>query len=718
MLSPTGWLIAAPVTIVFGIALMPKSSGLKPPIAKIVPRTDTSHGQKRVDNYYWLRDRNNPEVIQYLEAENQYTEAVMKDTAELQAKLYKEILSRIKQTDLSVPEKVDDYYYYGRTEEGKQYGISCRKKGSLDAPEEILLDRNELAKGHKYFRVGVERVSPNHELLAYSTDTSGSETYTLVFKNLRSGALLPDQIPNTYYSLEWSNDNQNVFYVTLDAAKRPYRLWRHRLGTDPRDDALVYEEKDEMFFLRVGKTKSRKYLLLDLDSKTTSEVRYLEADKPSDDFRVIHPRQRLMEYGVTHQGDKFYIMTNENARNFKVMEAGTADPVKTNWKEFLPHREAVKVDGVDAFRGHLIIYERENGLRKIRVQNMKSGEVHYVDFPEPVYTFGPHRGEEYNTNQLRFTYTSLVTPPSVFDYDMDSKQRDLKKEYEVLGGYDKSLYQSERVFARAPDGTKVPISLVYKKGLARNGKNPLLLYGYGSYGATTEPNFSSDRLSLLDRGFVYAMAHIRGGGDLGRPWYEDGKLLKKRNTFTDFIACAEHLIAAKYTSPDRLVINGGSAGGLLMGAVTNMRPDLFRVVVAKVPFVDVINTMLDESIPLTVTEFEEWGNPKDKKFYEYMKSYSPYDNVAKKRYPHILITAGLNDPRVAFWEPAKWAAKLRAFKTDDNVLLLKTNLGAGHGGPSGRYERMKETAFDYAFILSLLGIEETKSERKATEGAQ
>ncbi|MBI3698058.1 MAG: S9 family peptidase [Acidobacteria bacterium] len=683
--------------------LLPAGVDVTPPVAKQVPHTISLHAETLTDPYFWLRDRNNPEVIQYLEAENRYTEAVMKHTDGLQTRLYQEILGRIKETDLSVPEKIDDYYYYSRTEQGKQYGIYCRKKGSLDAAEEILLDQNELAQGHKYFRVGNLKPSPDHKLLAYSTDANGSEKYTLYAKDLASGKLLADQVPNTYYGLEWGNDNATLFYTTLDETQRPYKLYRHKLGSDPKQDALLFHEKDDMFFLRIGKTRSHRYLMLSLESKTTSEVHYLDASRPSGDFKVIHPRQKDMEYSVEHHGDKFFIVTNENAKNFKLMEVTTENPKKTNWKEVIPHRASVKLDDVDAFRDHLVISEREDGLKKIRVRNMKTGETHTVEFPEPVYTFHLSANPEYNTTLLRFNYTSLVTPRSVFDYDMNTRKRDLKKQFEVLGGYDATQYRSERIFATASDGTRIPISMVYRKGMERNARNPLLLYGYGSYGLSTDPMFSSDRLSLLDRGFIYAIAHIRGGGEMGRPWYDDGKLLHKKNTFTDFIACAEHLITQKYTASDRLVIYGGSAGGLLMGAVTNMRRDLFKIVIAKVPFVDVINTMLDESIPLTVTEFEEC-NPKNKEYYQYMKAYSPYDNVQAKGYPHMLITTGLNDPRVAFWEPAKWTAKLRKTKTDRNVLLLKTNMGAGHGGASGRYDRIKETAFEYAFILDLLGI--------------
>jgi len=677
-----------------------------PPLAKKIPKVDTLHGEIRLDNYFWLRDRDNPEVITYLETENKYTEAMMKHTEEFQEKLYNELLSRIKETDLSVPEKIDDYYYYTRTEEGKQDSIYCRKKGSLRAQEEILLDVNELARGYGYFYIGVFKVSPNHQLLAYSVDTSGAENYTLYVKNLNSGELLKDVIPNTYYSVEWANDNMTLFYNILDEAQRPYKLFRHKLGTDPKDDALVYHEKDDAYYLDLKKSKSKDYIFINLGSMVTTEVHYLDADHPTKDFKIIHPRQHEMEYSLKHHGDKFYILTNDEAKNFKLMQAPVKDPSKKNWVEVLPHRVSVKIDNIDLFKNHLVVYERENGLKKIRITDLTSNEVHYVEFLEPVYTFWKAKNPDFNTNLLRFNYTSLVIPRSVFDYNMDTKIRELKKQYEVLGGYDPSLYQSERIFARAKDGTMIPISLVYKKEMVKDGENPLLLYGYGSYGSSSEPYFSSNRLSLLDRGFIYAIAHIRGGGEMGRYWYEEGKLLQKKNTFTDFISCAEHLIAEEYTSSHKLVILGGSAGGLLMGAVTNMRADLFKAVIAEVPFVDVINTMMDPSIPLTVIEYEEWGNPNLKGYYDYIKSYSPYDNVEAKDYPDILITAGLNDPRVAYWEPAKLTAKLRALKTDNKLLLLKTNMGAGHGGASGRYDYLKEIAFDYAFVFKVFGIED------------
>ncbi len=676
---------------------------MHPPVAKIVPKTMSLNGDTRVDNYFWLRDRNDPDTIKYLEDENRYTESVMKHTDRLQSKLYSEILGRIKQTDLSVPTKRGNYFYYTRTEEGKQYPIYCRKRGSLDAKEEVLLDGNVMAEGKKYFRVGNFVSSPNHRLLAYSVDYAGDEAYTIHVKDLVTGKLLADEIPNTYYSLEWGNDNATFFYTVLDEAKRPYKVFRHSLGV--KKDTLIYHETDERFTVELAKTSSRAYILINIGSSVTSEVRYVSADRPKGKFQIILPRVQETEYDVTHHGDSFFIRTNDGAKTFRVVEVPVKDPSKPNWKEVLPARPDVTVEGVLAFKDYFVTEERDRGLSKIRIQNFNTGQVHYIDFPEPVYTAGFGANAEYDTKVLRFTYTSLVTPNSVFDYNMDTRERELKKQQEVLGGYDPSKYQSERIYATAPDGVKVPISLVYKKGLVQNGKAPMLLYAYGSYGISTDPTFSSDRLSLLDRGFVYAIAHIRGGADLGKPWHEDGRMLKKKNTFTDFIVSAEHLIAEKYTSADRLAIMGGSAGGLLMGAVTNMRPDLFAVVVAMVPFVDALNTGLDASLPLTVGEYEEWGNPNDKQYYEYIKSYAPYENVAAKQFPNILVTAGLNDPRVSYWEPAKWTAKLRAAKKDNHLLLLKTNMGSGHFGPSGRYEHIKETAFNYAFILDVLGIE-------------
>jgi oligopeptidase B len=675
----------------------------QPPVAKIVPVADTLFGDVRVDNYFWLRDRDNPEVIAYLDAENAYTDTMMSHTAALQQKLYEEMLGRIKETDLDVPEKADNYFYYTRTEEGKQYKFYCRKNGSLDAPEEILLDHNALAAGKDFCDLGVYLVSPSHTLLAYSIDTTGGERYTLYVKDLTTGAMLPDEVPNTSDAV-WANDNQTIFYSTMDEAHRPYQLHRHSLGTDASEDVLVYQEDDDQFYLDIERTKSKAFLLLALGSITSSEFWYLDANTPMSEFKVIQPREPDHEYDVTHHGDRFYITTNDQAKNFKLVSVSTANPARQNWKEEMAHDPKVKIDGAEAFANHLVIYKRENGLQGLEVTDFQTGESHDIAFPEPVYSFNEAANPDYNTNLLRFTYYSMVTPRTVYDYNMGDRTREMKKQYEVLGGYDPSQYQQERIFATASDGTQIPISMVYRKGMVRDGTNPLNLYGYGSYGISEDPWFSSNRLSLLDRGFIFAIAHIRGGGEMGRYWYDDGKLLKKKNTFTDFIACAEHLIAEKYTSKEKLVIEGGSAGGLLMGAVVNMRPDLFKAVNAGVPFVDVINTMLDESIPLTTIEFDEWGNPKIEEDYHYMRSYSPYDNAEAKAYPDMLITAGLNDPRVQYWEPAKWTAKLRAMKTDHNLLLLKTEMGSGHMGASGRYDFLKDIAFEYAFVLDRLGI--------------
>jgi oligopeptidase B len=689
------------------VSIFAANTAVTPPVANVLPKEVALNGDRRVDNYFWLRDKTNPEVIKYLEAENEYTNAVMKPLDPLREKLYNEILSHVKETDLSATHRLDDYYYYTRTEKGKQYTIYCRKKGSLNASEEILLDANELAAGHNYFAVGNFSVSPDHTLLAFSTNTTGDETYTTQVKDLTTGKLLPDSIPDTYYTMAWASDNKTFFYTVLDAAKRPYKVFRHELGSNK--ETLVYHEKDERFNLTLGKTNSREYILIDIHSSLTSETRYIPADHPRDTFEPILPREQDVEYSVSHHGDSFYVTTNEGAKTFRLMRVPMKNPGKSSWHEVIPQRPAVTLLGTDTFADHLVIIERDNGLVRLRVRSFQDGTEYYVDFPEPVYSVFPTQNVEYKTNLLRFSYTSLVTPSSVYDFDMVTRRRELKKQQEVLGGYDPELFSSARVYAVATDGVKVPISLVYKKGTTTfDGKAPMLLSAYGAYGIPMEPTFNSDRLSLLDRGFVCAIAHIRGGGDLGRPWHDDGKLLNKRNTFTDFIAAAQYLVDHRYTSPDRLAIMGGSAGGLLMGAVTNMRPDLFRAVIAKVPFVDVLNTMLDPTLPLTVTEYEEWGNPEEKKFYQYMRTYSPYDNVEPKRYPIMLVTGGLNDPRVSYWEPAKWVAKLRATKKDDNLLLLKMNMGAGHGGPSGRYARMKETAFDYAFILNAIGVSEPR----------
>jgi oligopeptidase B len=674
------------------------------PMARTIARVSTVHGETRVDEYSWLRDREDPETLAYLQAENRYTQAVMRHTEELQEQLYQELRGRIKETDLSVPEQVDDWLYYARTEAGGQYPIYCRRRPASEWDESVLLDQNPLAVGHSYFRLGAFEVSPDHRFLAYSIDTCGSESYTLYLKDLCTGELLSETLTNTAPAVAWANDSQTLFYIVLDDARRPCRLYRHRLASNPADDALVYHEADESFFLDVGRTRSRQLIQLDINSHSTSEVRFVSADRPEDPFRVLEARRPGVEYNVSHHGDRFFITTNDEAPNFRLVSAPVADPSRANWTPILPHRSAVKLDNTDAFRDHLVVYQRVGGLRQIRILDLNGEGDHLVPFPEPVYSAHPHDNLEFDTTVFRFSYTSLVTPSSVVDYDMASRTWTVRKQTEVLGGYDASCYRSERLFAEAPDGAMVPVSLVYRLPLELDGSRPLLLNGYGAYGVTYEPGFSSHALSLLDRGFVVAIGHVRGGEEMGRAWYEGGKLLQKRNSFSDFIAAAEHLIAAGYTSSDGLVISGGSAGGLLMGAVTNLRPDLFRAVLAEVPFVDVVNTMLDASLPLTVIEYDEWGNPADPEFYHYIRSYSPYDNVEAKDYPNILITAGLNDPRVAYWEPAKWAARLRARKTDQNRLLLRTNMGAGHGGASGRYDYLREVAFKWAFVLDVLGM--------------
>jgi oligopeptidase B len=635
---------------------------------------------------------------------------MMAHSEELQKTLYGEMLSHIQQTDLTVPVKQDDFFYYSRTEEGKQYRIYCRRQGALDAPEEILLDANTMAEGHEYFRIGVFAPSPDHKLLAYSVDTVGDEVFSVSIKNLETGEVSADEIRNASYSLEWAADNATLFYTVLDSAKRPYKVFRHRLGAKleaklkTSGDVEIYHEPDQRFDLDVSKTSSREYLLIGSSSSLTTEIHCLRAADPEGDFRVVIPRRLAHEYDLTHHGNLFFIRTNDGAKTFRVVEAPVADCSPGNWTEILPARSEVTIEGATAFAGHLVFEERERGLSKISIRSFRTGDTHSIDFPEPVYSVGLGGNAEYDTKLLRFTYTSLVTPASVFDYNVETRERELKKQQEVPG-YDAAQYQSERFYATAPDGVEVPISLVYRKGFVQDGQAPMLLYGYGSYGLSMDPTFSSDRLSLLDRGLIYAIAHVRGGADLGKPWHEDGRLLKKRNTFTDFIACAEALVKRRYTSSERLAIEGRSAGGLLVGAVVNMRPDLFSIVLAGVPFVDVLNTILDATLPLTVGEYEEWGDPNEKQFYDYIKSYAPYENVRAAGYPAMLITAGLNDPRVSYWEPAKWAAKLRAVRTNDRLLLLKTNMGSGHFGASGRYEYLKETAFNYAFLLNALGIE-------------
>ncbi|MFL6230319.1 MAG: S9 family peptidase [Pyrinomonadaceae bacterium] len=673
-----------------------------PPVAKKVPKSITTNGDTRVDNYFWLREKSNPEVLNYLEAENAYTAAYMKPTEGFQQKLYTEMLGRIKQTDTNVPYHLGDYYYYTRTEEGKQYPIFCRKRGSLDAKEEVTLDVNELAKGQKFMAVGAYQVSDDGNLLAYTTDNTGYRQYTLHVKDLRDGSLLPDRIERVD-GVSWARDNKTVFYVTEDAVtKRSDKFFRHTVGTDASE--LLYEEKDELYDLGAYRTHDRALICVTSESKLTAETRCLAADRPQDALRVVLPREENHKYYVDHRGDLLYIRTNKDAKNYRLVTAPVSDPSVKNWKEIVAHRPSVKLDDFDLFADHLVLTEREKGLTKLRVINFSDRKADEIAFPDPAYTVGLDANPEFNTRTLRFRYQSMTTPNSVFDYDMQTHERTLRKRTEVLGGFDPANYTSERVFATASDGTRIPISLVYRKGVKRDGKAPALLYAYGSYGISTDPSFSSNRVSLLDRGFVYAIAHIRGGGELGEEWREAGRMMQKRNTFTDFVACAEYLVKEKYTSSDRLAIQGGSAGGLLMGAVANMRPDLFRVVLAQVPFVDVLNTMLDASLPLTTSEYIEWGNPNEKAAYDYMKTYSPYDNVAAKAYPTMLVRVSLNDSQVPYWEGTKLVAKLRELKTDKNPLLLKVNMGAGHGGASGRYDALHDVAFDYAFILSQFGI--------------
>ncbi|QCR24709.1 S9 family peptidase [Pontibacter sp. SGAir0037] len=678
------------------------------PGAKKQPKELTAHGHTRIDNYYWLNERENPEVIAYLNAENEYTKQMMAHTEDLQKKLFDEIVGRIKQTDESVPYKKNGYFYITRYEAGKEYPIYARKKGSLNAAEEIMLNANERAKGNSYYAAAGLNVSPNNQLMAFGEDTVSRRKYTIRFKNLATGEILPDKIPNTTGGAVWANDNKTIFYTMKDAALRSFKIFRHTLGTPTSQDKEVYHEADETFSTFVFKTKSDKYVIIGSSSTVSQEYRFLDASNPNASFKVVQPRERGLEYSVDHFGDNFYIITNKDgATNFKLMQTPVNKTGKANWKEVIPHRPDVLLEGIEIFKDYLVLDERKNGLTQLRVKKWKDPKTdYYIDFGEETYTAGVSINPDFDSQVLRYGYSSLTTPSSTYDFNMQTKAKTLLKEQEVVGDFNKENYEAKRIYATAKDGTKIPISLVYKKGLKLDGNNPTLLYAYGSYGISMNAGFSSVRLSLLDRGFVYAIAHIRGGQEMGRQWYEDGKMLKKKNTFTDYIAASEHLIQQKYTNSNKLFAQGGSAGGLLMGAVVNMRPDLYKGVHAAVPFVDVVTTMLDTSIPLTTGEFDEWGNPADKQYYDYMLSYSPYDNVEAKNYPNMLVTTGLHDSQVQYWEPAKWVAKLRELKTDNNMLLLQTNMDAGHGGASGRFQPYKETALQYAFFLTLAGIEE------------
>ncbi|HKT46721.1 MAG TPA: S9 family peptidase [Candidatus Acidoferrales bacterium] len=707
---------SGPKTTASTAEILSNSPRPAPPSARREPIEQILHGDRRVDHYAWLRDKSSPEVLAYLNAENAYTDAVLRPTEPFQERLYQEMLGRIQQTDLSVPYRLRSFLYFTRTEEGKQYPIYLRRPESLESgPEELLLDLNALAEGHSFLGLGAFEVSDDNHLLAYSTDTTGFRQYTLHVKDLRTSQILP-AIAERVTSVAWAADNRTLFYTVEDElTKRSHRLYRHVLGST--EHTLLYDEPDERFRIEIERTRSRAFLLLTSASHTASEVHFLPADEPLGNFRLVAAREDEHEYYVDHHPGTdpaspglFYVRTNSLGRTFRLMTVGIADPRRKFWREVIPNRPEVMLAGVAAFRSHLVLYEREGGLPHIRIANLQSSESallaasHRIEFSEPAYNASLSHNPEFDTGYLRYQYESFVTPRSVYDYELATRQSILRKQQPVLGGYDSSQYVSERLHATAGDGTRIPISLAYRRTTARDGSAPLLLYGYGSYGISMPVNFSSNRLSLLDRGVIYAIAHIRGGGELGKPWHDAGRMRNKRNTFTDFISAAEFLIAGRYTSPQKLVIEGGSAGGLLMGAVTNMRPDLFRAVISHVPFVDVLNTMLDASLPLTIGEYEEWGNPQLAEDYALMKSYCPYTNLERKNYPAILVKTGLNDSQVMYWEPAKYVAKLRALKIDNNPLLFKINMGAGHGGASGRYDYLREIALDYAFLLAQLGI--------------
>ncbi len=681
-----------------------------PPVAEKKNFDRIIHNDTVVDPYYWMNDyfKKGPDssrVVAYLDAENAYTEAMMKDTDGLQDVLFKEMKGRIKETDESVPYLRNGYYYYQRTEEGKQYYKLCRKKGSLDAPEEVLLDVDKMAEGFAYYALGGATVSPDNKLLAYGVDTVSRREYVIHIKNLETGEILPDRIIRTSGGSVWAADNKTLFYT----AKNPVTLLsekikRHTLGAPVDKDVVVYDEKDNTNYIGVWKSKDDQYIFIYSGGTLSSETRYLKADDPNGTFQVFQPRIKDVLYSVTPLKDKFLVVTNDNAKNFKVMETPLDKTGKENWKEYIPHRSDVLVEGIDEFENFIVVSERKNGLSQLAIRNLQDNSQHYLDFGEAAYTVYSSTNVEYNTDILRYGYTSMVTPSSTYDYNMKTKEKTLMKQQEVLGGYDQKQYVTERKMAKVTDGSIVPISLVYKKGTNLDGKAPLLLYAYGSYGSSMDPTFSSSRLSLLDRGFIYAIAHIRGGEEMGRQWYEDGKMMKKKNTFTDFIDCGKYLIAEKYTAKEHLYAQGGSAGGLLMGAVINMAPEIWNGVIAQVPFVDVVNTMLDATIPLTTNEYDEWGNPNTKEAYDYMKSYSPYENIEAKEYPNLLVTTGLHDSQVQYFEPAKWVAKLRDIRKGKNVILLKTDMEYGHGGASGRFDYLKDVALNYAFLFKLEGI--------------
>ncbi|WP_417443979.1 S9 family peptidase [Joostella sp.] len=680
---------------------------ITPPIAEKKPKRLEKHGDIRVDDYYWMNDRENPEVIDYLERENAYFKEMTAHTDSFEADLFKEMKGRIKEDDESVPYKYNGYWYITKFQEGKDYPIFLRKKDSEGAEEEVMFDCNEMAKGYSYFNLRGINISPDNKLAIFGVDTLSRRKYTLQIKNLQTGEIYPLKIENTTGGSTWANDNKTFFYTRKDdQTLRSDKVYKHVLEQQKDEDELVYHEKDETFNAFVYKTKSKKYIIFGSGSTLTSEFSFLDADNPNDEITVFQPRIRGLEYSISHYQDAFYIITNaDKATNFKLMKTSVAKTTKGNWEEVIPHREDVLLEDIDIFKDYLIVSERSNGLNKIKVSRWDGTNEYYIPFDNETYTAFTSTNLEFDTDTLRYVYNSLTTPASTIDFNLITKEKTVKKEQEVLGGkFDKDNYESERVWAKAEDGTMIPISIVYKKGIEKNGKNPLLLYGYGSYGATIDPYFSTVRLSLLDRGFIYAIAHVRGGEYLGRKWYEDGKLLTKKNTFTDFVDCSKFLINENYTSDKHLYAMGGSAGGLLMGAVINIAPELYNGVIAAVPFVDVVTTMLDESIPLTTGEYDEWGNPNDKEYYQYIKEYSPYDNIEEKEYPNLLVTTGLHDSQVQYWEPAKWVAKLRSVKKTDKLLLFHINMDAGHGGASGRFEALKEVAEEYAFLLDLEGI--------------
>ena len=686
---------------ILGSLLMSETS-LTPPAAKRVDHREVRHGATVVDPYYWLRDKANPEVIQYLEAENAYTNAMTKDVQPFADALYKEMLGRIKQTDLSVPARIGSYLYYSRTEEGKQYPIQCRRKGSMESPEEVLLDLNVLAQGHSYLGLGAFVVSDDQNLLAYSADITGFRQYKLAVKDLRTGQLLPESAERVT-SVQWAGDNKTLFYTTEDpVSKRSNQLWRRVLGKPASD--LLYEEKDELYGIHTSRTRDKKFIFLGIRSTDTTEERYLSSTEPQGSFKTFLAREKKHKYDLDHREGLFYIRSNKGAKNYQILTAPVTATQPENWKVFIPEQPGVLLEGVDLFKDHVVAIEKTEGLNRMRVRDFRGGDWQPIQFPEAVYAASANGNPEYDTHVFRYAYQSMVTPPSVFDYDMTTRKPTLLKQQEVLGGYDPKQYVTERQWATARDGVKIPLSIVYKKGFKRDGKSPLYLYAYGSYGLGMPATFSTARLSFLDRGMACVIAHIRGGNEMGETWHDDGMLMKKKNTFNDFVDSAEFLINEKWTSKDHLVIEGASAGGLLMGAVLNLRPDLFRAAHVGVPFVDVMNTMMDATLPLTVGEYLEWGNPNEKEAYDYMKTYSPYDNLEKRAYPAILVTTSLNDSQVMYWEPTKYTARLRTLKTDPNPLLLKINMGAGHGGSSGRYDRLKETAFEYAWLMSQVGI--------------